>query len=451
MDRFDISKHEDNLPGDFKDYDDIIKNISTDDIDTYRERVNNLEEQHLLKGYSTVYYDELFNKQYHQTKKHIYCVFTFINYKYIFGGGKERRTHNIPLCIGYIWHLSALYRDLPTVVTHDAINLNNWEVIDETKEFSLENLHVKYSITGNESEKWFYLIHIAIEGYGSMIVKKLSELETHIDTEDKLFEFMNECSDLIRKYTDTLGRLKERCNPMYFFTQIRIFLTGFADPNIFPDGMTIDNTNIVLRFKGGSAAQSPLLQSIDAAFGIKLVTDKDYLIESRQYMSSFHRELILHLENNIKNVYVRVLENYAKNNNKNILIKYNDIVQKIFSFRNSHRTIARTYIESVVAEAMQAKKRGDMDTFISIMGNDVTRGRGAATSTTVERDTFKMLEHFRDETKLLNLISLDNTQKNNTQKDNMQYKVSLTTCILLCAGGILFGYGLSYIVSKYNR
>lgn len=123
-------------------------------------------------------------------------------------------------------------------------------------------------------------------------------------------------------------------------------------------------------------------------------------------MSIFHRQLIEHVEKNLVNVKKIILTNYQGNN---LLIdKFNNIVNKIFSFRSAHRNIARKYIQDVVKMANEAKEAADMETYYRLMGNDVTKGKGVGTSDKKEKDTFAMLDSIMEETKKLNLIKLEN-------------------------------------------
>jgi indoleamine 2,3-dioxygenase len=97
----------------------------------------------------------------------------------------------------------------------------------------------------------------------------------------------------IRDMTAALMRMKERCDPHVFYHKLRPFLAGWPAPGLIYSGAEAGPQ----MWSGGSAAQSSLLQSIDAALGIehdKAVT-RDFLNAMLQYMPPKHRAFVAEL------------------------------------------------------------------------------------------------------------------------------------------------------------
>jgi indoleamine 2,3-dioxygenase len=96
-------------------------------------------------------------------------------------------------------------------------------------------------------------------------------------------------------------------------------------------------------FVGGSAAQSSLLQSLDAGLGIKHDREKheSYLRQIRVYMPVAHRRFLEALEMgpSIREFVLNNQENYPM-----LRQHYNECVQAIEHFRKQHMEIAVNYI-----------------------------------------------------------------------------------------------------------
>ncbi len=90
-----------------------------------------------------------------------------------------------------------------------------------------------------------------------------------------------------------LMRMRERCEPYVFYHRIRPFLAGWPAPGLIYSGAGAQPQI----WSGGSAAQSSLLQSFDAALGVeheKAVT-RDFLNAMLEYMPPKHRAFVAEL------------------------------------------------------------------------------------------------------------------------------------------------------------
>jgi indoleamine 2,3-dioxygenase len=102
---------------------------------------------------------------------------------------------------------------------------------------------------------------------------------------------------------------------------------------------------------GGSAAQSSLIQYVDAAIGIKNEEPRfaNFLLEMRRFMPVKHRAFLAYIENS-------ALPNVLVNNE---YLEYIDIIKnKLRAFRTEHLKVYHRYVAS------QQKKTtlGDMGT-----------------------------------------------------------------------------------------
>ena len=117
--------------------------------------------------------------------KKIYSVTSILCHIYVWSGDYHVTT--IPKCLSIPWFESSQVLDIPPVLTHAAVDLFNWQVVNTDQPFSLDNVkpiytfnlddHVKYS------EEWFYLPMISIEGECGCILHKMEEIYEVIESD----------------------------------------------------------------------------------------------------------------------------------------------------------------------------------------------------------------------------------------------------------------------------
>ncbi|KAA0169918.1 hypothetical protein FNF27_06810 [Cafeteria roenbergensis] len=102
--------------------------------------------------------------------------------------------------------------------------------------------------------------------------------------------------------TTTLGRMNEGCSPDAFYTSVRPFLAGSSANPALPggliygdaDGLDASGKPVTRQYFGGSAAQSSLVQSVDAALGIAHSgSGREFLDTMRDaYMPGLHGQFV---------------------------------------------------------------------------------------------------------------------------------------------------------------
>lgn len=272
----------------------------------------------------------------------LYSILSMIVHRYIWCKGPDNAVDEIPKHIGQPWIQVSQCLGIPPVLTHGAVDLYNWSLIDSSKPFDLDNLKSNYLITLNKSEEWFYLIMVAIEGCSGHALKSmyyLSKLDDDTNFSTQEIEYhLNIINDALEKINVIISRMYERCDPEFFFNKLRIFLAGSDNEKYFPNGLRVkDYNHAPIKFKGGSAAQSSLIQVFDIFFNVKHVGHaKEFLTEMRSYMPGKHRDFLLYLES--KNGFNIELDN------DNLIRLKNSCIDKLVSFRQKHIEIVHRYI-----------------------------------------------------------------------------------------------------------
>ena len=264
--------------------------------------------------------------------KKAYSMLSILANKYIWSYDETPIT--LPKSIAKpLWELS-VYLGIPPLLTHASVDLYNWELIDKDKEFSLDNIRSINTITKTKDEEWFYLIMVSIEGECGEILKDIYNLKEIMKSNSLTKDFLIKFNLALDKCIKNISRMKENCNPDVFYNVLRKYLSGWHNNEKLPYGLLYDGvSDVPLKYKGGSAAQSSLIQVFDAVLGIK--HESDFLMEMRYYMPKQHKKFIELIES------YPLFYNTLNESNK---VLFNKCVKKLNKFRGVHMGLVRDYI-----------------------------------------------------------------------------------------------------------
>ena len=227
----------------------------------------------------------------------------------------------------------------PPISSHASIVLNNWARINPKGPIELENIRTIQNFLGGQDEDWFFLTTVMIEYLGAPAISAiLKGLEAAASCDNKNFvDSLENIGEAINNCTNVLDRIPEKCDPHIFYTQIRPFLAGWPEEGIIYEGVS-DEPKVYI---GGSAAQSSLLQSIDAAMGIfhPHSDSGPFLKKMRKYMPPAHRKFIEYLETKLP------LKKYVEQNeSRELNDALNRCINTLDGFRKKHMQIVVQYI-----------------------------------------------------------------------------------------------------------
>jgi len=371
------------LPDKFLYLQPLINNLSICDGEQFREIVANI----------TVATDQNFTMEglIESEIKFIYSITCMIINKYIWCLGSINATAEIPQIIGQPWINSADFIGIAPALTHAAIDLYNWSLIDPTKEFKLDNLKSNYLMTGNPQEEWFYLIMVAIEGHSGQLIKAVHtilnglEFKKHyprIYFDDKsIVRELYIILECMKKNIDVINRMHEKCTPNFFFNKLRIYLSGSSNKKYFPKGFKIEGMeDRIISYDGGSAAQSSLIQTLDIFFSVKHDgKHKQFLDRMHDYMPQMHAEFLMILKS-----YPKLCDYINIKKNDELKYLYDECLIQLRKFRNCHFQIVHKYIvpfitkeETALTNVHGIKGSGgtDPEQFLSALIKDTTNAR----------------------------------------------------------------------------
>jgi indoleamine 2,3-dioxygenase len=258
---------------------------------------------------------------------------------------------SIPAALAGPWCQAAERLDRPPIASHASLVLQNWRRLDPEGEIELGNLATQTLAFGGTDEQWFYLVTVAIEAAGAPSLRILSavhESRAH-DRSDGVAKGLEALVPVLDALSPLLERMWERCDPYVFYHRVRPILTGWPEPGLVYEGVDEEPK----LYAGGSAAQSSLLQAIDAALGIRHhgASSGPFLLKMRRYMPRGHRAFIEALEAEPS---LRAYVQELASTHPTLGDLFNRAVRAVARFRETHYEIVRDYI------SRQAESSGGM-------------------------------------------------------------------------------------------
>ena len=240
------------------------------------------------------------------------------------------------------------------IISHASIVLHNWRRISVNGPIEPDNLRTLASFRGGPDEEWFYLVTAAIEAIGAQAIPCIIEAREAVQHDDpsnaaRMLERVLETIDAI---TSMLRRMTERCRPAVFYHRIRPFLTGWPGDGIIYEGVSSEPRAL----HGGSAAQSSLLQSLDAALGVEHEHPRtsSFLRTMRQYMPPRHRAFVESLETGPS------IRAFAREHG-DVRDVYDACIDRLDVFRRTHMEITLQYITKQAPSTSEARGTGGTD------------------------------------------------------------------------------------------
>ncbi len=216
---------------------------------------------------------------------------------------------------------------------------------------------------------WFFLISAAIEGQSATILPLYFSCRKAMCEGDngRVEQVLIELASQIDNLTAILERMYEDNLPQFFHKRLQHYLFGWRNDARLPNGLVYEDGSehgVALQIAGASAAQSPLMQSLDIFLGI--VHDRPtkesppptekwgdeahtYLQEMRSYMVARHREALQWLEENFDTrTYILASPSAPLN------AAYNQCLGALRAFRSAHFRMVSLYILSQASKGTTA-------------------------------------------------------------------------------------------------
>lgn len=244
------------------------------------------------------------------------------------------------------------------IIHHAANVLNNWRRLDPARPIRLGNLAMIQGFLTSSDEAWFILVTVEVEVEGAAAPAELLRLQEAIERKNTaaLAKSLERLATTIGRMEAALRRMYEQCDPYIFYHRVRPFFASWNPPGVIYEGVS-ERPQVCA---GGSAGQSALVQSLDAALSVRheSAASRPFIQEMREYMPPPHRRFVETMERGPDlRAYVMAHETDAPQ----LMDRYNACIAALDQFRYLHLKIAVEYISQQAPPGAEGKGTGGTD------------------------------------------------------------------------------------------
>ncbi|KAJ6109042.1 indoleamine 2-3-dioxygenase [Penicillium sp. IBT 16267x] len=302
-------------------------------------------------------------------------------------------------------------------ITYSDHALNNWSHKEPREEGALptsDNLQAQTTFTGTPDENELFMTDIRVELKGAEAVELMRLVTDEIVGSDnpdvgRISGYLKRTATVIEQMKDVLMSTKKLVKPEAFYNGISPWLMG-ADADswsrkwVWEGGEEVEGSaEMLTKINGPTAAQSPLVPTLDAYLGLEEDESKSaFLDRVRIYMICDHEAFLQHLRSNgrpIRSFVEKISREQGADSP--VVTAYDAAINAMKGFRDAHLIIVTLY---VIMPARQAKVRAGnpgMDVTMSAKPSgteagavgkmeDETSGQGS--------QLMNLLKGFRDQT-----------------------------------------------------
>jgi indoleamine 2,3-dioxygenase len=224
----------------------------------------------------------------------------------------------------------------PPILSYDGYALYNWKRFDPTGPIALGNIDTIQDFVHLYDEHWFILVHVEIEALAAALLSAIDRAAEAMAVADRpaLDAAVADVARSLWAQGETLRRIPEKMDPALYYKTFRPYIRFF-------EGVVYEGVDSApLDFRGETGAQSSVIPTVVAFLKIphrpSLLTD--HLADMRRFMPAEHRELVEQVE--------RLPDPRGRVDKS----PYNEAIEALASFRETHLEFARRYIAAHVRD-----------------------------------------------------------------------------------------------------
>ncbi len=228
------------------------------------------------------------------------------------------------------------------MLSYDLLCLHNFQRRDPESGLTLDNLDTLQQFTTYPDERWFVVVHVAIEAAAGpgLLAMAHAQQAARRDDPDSVRAHLDTVAESLDAQTTYMSRMTEGNDPAVFATEFRPYYGGFEDV-VYEGVDELGGEPQTLR--GGSGAQSCVLPSLDSALGIEHASTAllEKLLDMRTYMPERHRRVIDAFADDVD-----LREYVLETENQTLEASFNRCLDELRRFRNVHFGQVMQYIAS---------------------------------------------------------------------------------------------------------
>ncbi|KAJ5623847.1 indoleamine 2-3-dioxygenase [Penicillium lagena] len=255
-------------------------------------------------------------------------------------------------------------------ITYSDHALNNWSHKEPREEGALptsDNLQAQITFTGTPDENEFHMTDIRVELKGAEAVELMrlatDEIVSSVNPNvGRITGYLKRAAAVIEQMKDVLMSTKKLVKPEAFYYGISPWLVG-ADADswnrkwVWEGCQEVEGSaEMLTKISGPTAAQSPLVPTLDAYLGLEEDESKSaFLDRVRIYMICDHEAFLQHLRSNGRPIrsFVQKLSR-EQGADSPVVTAYDAAINAMKGFRDAHLIIVTLY---VIIPAREAKAR----------------------------------------------------------------------------------------------
>ena len=224
----------------------------------------------------------------------------------------------------------------PPILSYDGYALANWKRFNPDGPIALGNIDTIQDFVHLYDEHWFILVHVEIEANAAVMLGAIDRVEQALAAGD--FAVIDDAVATIARcvwsQVAVLRRIPERMDPALYYKTFRPYIRFF-------EGVVYEGVDeSPMDHRGETGAQSSVVPTLVAFLKVphrpSLLTD--HLADMRRFMPREHRALIEHVE-----AMPDVRDHVARDT-------FNDALEALATFRETHYNFAKKYISQWVAD-----------------------------------------------------------------------------------------------------
>lgn len=268
-------------------------------------------------------------------------LYSYLGHAFIWEDWRQQPENFIPKNIAVPWHQIAKRLGRPPILSYESYALDNWRRMNPADPIQLGNIALLQNFLGGLDEEWFILVHVEIEAEAAPALASIGPAQEAMkNNTDQLVTFLQTIATSQGRMYETLLRMTENCDPYIYYNRVRPYIHGFVYHPVVYEGVE-EYRGQPQKFFGETGAQSSIVPTLDAFFGIEHADDplKSYLVQMKDYMPTKHQAFIAAAKEGVS------VRDYVAKHRGTLLGAYNECVNWLRMFRSKHVEYAENYIE----------------------------------------------------------------------------------------------------------
>jgi len=219
-----------------------------------------------------------------------------------------------------------------------------------------EDFSIHSTFSSTRDEVHFYRTQAMIEYRGTRAMSSMKSVISAVDGSrlQQVSTHLDQLASVVDELTEILTNLRTDCDPAVFFNRIRVWFPGGKLIFELGDGKSIEE-----EWMGSSAAQSSIIQALDAFLGIEPLTHKPqerydvkpsdgskmaFLARMRLYLPADHRAFLEELGRFGQQMRSFILNHPDREQATGTTEAYNRVIDAMQKFRSGHIRIVALYV-----------------------------------------------------------------------------------------------------------